>query len=336
MRLNRRVRLSLAALVVAGLAVGRLVETARLARPVASGTTSAEAAFRLDAERMLLDLQILASDRFQGRATGTPGGALAAQMVASRFAELKLSAFGERFEQPFSFVHRSIRALWRRNRPFTKTFNDARNVIGYVRGTSRPNDFIIVSAHFDHLGVIGSNIYRGADDNASGTAAMMAIATYVAAHPLLHSVVFAGFDAEELGLRGSQAFVRALPFPRDRLRLNINMDMIGRADDGRLFVSGLFYYPELTPIVEAAARSATVPIHAGHDRPMYLTGLIPNWTELSDHSSFHEIGVPFLYFGVEDHDDVHRPTDTSDRIDRAFYSASAETVLSVLIGADGR
>ena len=133
---------------------------------------------------MLLDLQILASDRFQGRATDTPGGAMAAQMCRTRFSELGLSRFGDRFEQPFSFVHRSIRALWRRNRPFSKTYGDARNVVGYVPGTALPNDFIVVSAHFDHLGVIGGEVYHGADDNASGTAALLAIAAYVRSHPL--------------------------------------------------------------------------------------------------------------------------------------------------------
>jgi hypothetical protein len=76
--------------------------------------------------------------------------------------------------------------------------------------------------------------------------------------------------------------------------------MIGRADDGRLFVSGVRYTPSLWPVVEAAAQTSTVPVHVGHDRPLYLTGLIDDWTSASDHGSFHDIGVPFLYFGVED------------------------------------
>jgi Zn-dependent M28 family amino/carboxypeptidase len=261
---------------------------------------------------------------------------MAATLVATRFTELGLLPFSGRFEQPFSFVHRSIRALWRRNRPFTKEFTGAQNVVGYVRGTTAPDRFIVVSAHFDHLGVIGGEVYHGADDNASGTAAMLAMAAYAAAHPLRHSVVFAAFDAEELGLRGSEAFVHALPFPRERLQLDINIDMIGRADDGRLFVAGLEHYPALRDIVEVAARRSAVPVHAGHDRPRYLTGLVDDWTTASDHGSFHDLGIPFLYFGVEDHDDVHQPTDTSDRIAPAFLTASAETVLAALLAADAR
>jgi len=333
MTVSRRIRLAVAVLVVTALVLGRVIETRRLALALPRDP-AAQAQTRLDAERMLLDLQILASDRFQGRATGTPGGAMAAQMVGTRFSELGLSRFGDRFEQPFSFVHRSIRALWRRNRPFSKTFSDARNVVGYLPGTVLPNDFIVVSAHFDHLGVIGGEVYHGADDNASGTAALLAIAAYVKSHPFRRSIVFAAFDAEELGLRGSHAFVDMLPFPRERLLLNVNVDMIGRSDDGRLFVSGVRYTPALGPIVESAARSAGVPVHVGHDRPMWLTGFIDDWTGASDHSSFHDLGVPFLYFGVEDHADVHQPTDTSDRIDAPFYTASAETVLSALLAAD--
>jgi Zn-dependent M28 family amino/carboxypeptidase len=330
----RRVRLILAVAVVASLAIGRLVEWRRTAVPLPRDAGAAVPAVRLDAERMLLDLQILASDRFAGRATDSAGGALAATLVATRFRELGLSSFNGRFEQPFSFVHRSIRALWRRNRPFTKEFVGARNVVGYVPGSRQPARVIVVSAHFDHLGAFGGDIYPGADDNASGTAALLAIAAYVRAHPLAHAIVFAAFDAEELGLRGSQAFVNALPFPLAQLQLDVNVDMIGRSDDGRLFVAGVRQAPALRPIVEAGARQSTVPVHLGHDRSTFMTGLTPDWTNASDQGSFHAVGIPFLYFGVEDHADVHQPTDTADRIDRAFYVGSAETILSTLLAAD--
>lgn len=334
MRIARRTRFGILFVLLCAIATARLVETRRLAVAL-PGASGAAPAVRLDQERMLLDLQVLASPRFQGRAPDTPGGMLASQLVVSRFTDLGLTPFGDGFAQPFTFEHTSIRALWRRNRPFRKTFTLARNVAGYVRGTSRPDDFILVSAHFDHLGTIGGVIYPGADDNASGTAALLELARWVKAHPLDHSVAFVAFDAEELGLAGSRAFAAALPMPPEHLRLNVNIDMIGRSDDGRLFVSGPRYTPALRPAVEAAALTSAVPVHVGHDRPMWLTGLVADWTGLSDHASFHDIGVPFLYFGVEDHADVHQPTDTADRIDARFFGASAETVLSTLIAADG-
>jgi len=332
MSTTRRIRFALLASVLVILGVERLVESRRIAQPLPR--TASAVPPRLDSDQMLLDVQILSSERFGGRATDSPGGMLAGELVKARFAEIGLSKFGEHFEQPFSFVHRSIRALWRRNRPFTKTFTEARNIVGFVPGSQAPADFIVVSAHFDHLGIFGGAMYPGADDNASGTSALLAIAKYVKAHPLAHSVAFAAFDAEELGLRGSDAFVRAMPFAKDHARLDINVDMIGRSDAGRLVVAGVTEQPALRPLVEAAARESAVPVHLGYDRPMYLTGMLPDWRTVSDHGSFRDAGVPYLYFGVEDHADTHQPTDTAARIDAPFFRGAAETVLTALIEAD--
>lgn len=333
MSIPRRIRFALLALVLLLLGTGRFLESRRIAQPLPR-QEGAAAPSRLNAEQLLLDLQILSSERFGGRATDTPGGLLASEMVKARFAEIGLSTFGDRYDQPFSFVHRSIRALWRRNRPFTKTFTEARNIVGFVPGTQTPADFIVLSAHFDHLGVFGGAIYPGADDNASGTSALLAIAAFVKVHPLAHSVAFAAFDAEELGLRGSDAFVQAMPFPKEHARLDINVDMIGRSDAGRLVVAGVTEQPDLRGLVEATARQSAVPMHLGYDRPMYLTGLLPDWRSASDHSSFRDAGVPYLYFGIEDHADTHQPTDTAARIDPVFFRGAAEAVLTALIEAD--
>lgn len=315
--------------------VCRVFETRRLAVALPRDAAAARSA-RIDTDRMVSDLRELASDRFEGRGAGTPGGRLAAEFVAARFASLGLRRFGGAYEQPFAFDHTSIRAIWRRDRPVVKRFEDVRNVIGYVAGTTRPDDIVVASAHFDHLGIRNGQTYHGADDNASGTAALLAIAAYVAARPLDETVVFAAFDAEELGLRGAHAFLSALPFPRERLRLDVNIDMISRSDDGRLFVAGTSHYPALLPVVEAGARASAVPVHLGHDRSIFRTGLIADWTPASDHGAFHEAGIPFLYFGVEDHPDVHEPTDTADRIDATFYGRAAGTVLETLLAFDAQ
>ncbi len=332
MKRSRRRRLVVLACVVLTLGIGRVVERVRTSDPLPAGGALTPA--RLDAAQMMADLRELASDRFEGRAPDSPGGRLAATFVAARFGALGLGAYGGGFEQPFTFEHRSIRALWRRDRPFVKAFREPRNVIAYVAGRSRPEEVIVVSAHFDHLGVRDQQVYPGADDNASGTAALLAIAAYTARHQPERTIVFAAFDAEELGLRGSAAFLRALPFRREQLRLDLNIDMIGRSDGGRLYITGTRHYPRLVPLALAGARGAQVPVHLGHDRPFYLSGLTADWTSASDHGSFHDVGVPFLYFGVEDHADVHAPTDTADRIEPRFLAASAEVVLSTLLAAD--
>ncbi len=328
---RRLVRIALPIL-LAYLVVCRVVENRRIDRPLPRSQATATPP-KLTATSLLDDLRTLSSDAFEGRATDTPGGRKAGDFVAARFRDLGLQSFGGRYDQPFAFDHRSIRALWRRDRPFVKHV-DGRNVIGYVTGSARADEFLVLSAHYDHLGARNGEIYHGADDNASGVAGLLAMAAYLRAHRPLHSIVFAAFDAEELGVRGAEAFVDALPFPAPRLRLDINLDMISRSADGRLFVAGTYQYPFLTPVVERAAEHARIPIHLGHDRPMYLSGLIQDWTSGSDHFPFHARGIPFLYFGVEDHSDYHQPTDTFDRIDRSFYLQACEVILDAVLAAD--
>jgi Zn-dependent M28 family amino/carboxypeptidase len=325
-------RLAIVSIVVLCELIARWVEQRRIDTPLATPAGTA-AAVRLDAARLFADVQTLSSDRFEGRRNGTEGAQRAATYVRERFQSLGLATFNGEALRPFTFVHTSIKALLRRDRPFRKDMSGV-NVIGYTRGRRQPDDYIVVSAHYDHLGQHGRVLYPGADDNASGVAALLAIAEYVQQHPPEHSVIFAAFDAEELDLRGAYAFMASAPVARDRLRVDLNMDMISRGDHRRLLVAGLSHYPALRPIVLGAARAAAVPLHAGHDRPFYWTGLVEDWTHASDHGAFHDAGVPFLYFGVEDHPDYHTPNDTADRIDRRFFAGAAELVLDVLLRID--
>src|SRR5207237_1986016 len=122
------------------------------------------------------------------------------------------------------------------------------NVIGYIEGTQTPRHYIVVSAHYDHLGVRDGQVFNGADDNASGTAALFAIGKYFSEHRPANSLIFAAFDAEESGLQGSQAFVKEPPVDRQSLALDLNADMIAR--DNTLFIAGTFLQPFLKPEVE--------------------------------------------------------------------------------------
>src|SRR5690606_11353073 len=139
------------------------------------------------------------------------------------------------------------------------------------------------------------------------------------------------FDAEEGGLRGARAFVAAPPVPLDSIRLNVNLDMVGRNARGELYVAGLHHYPFLTPIVSAVQAEAEIRVLPGHDDPSLGAD---DWTSQSDHGAFHEKGIPFLYFGVEDHPDYHRPTDTFDHIMPGFFVDAVEAVLTAVLVAD--
>ncbi|MEO8070104.1 MAG: M28 family peptidase, partial [Acidobacteriota bacterium] len=192
----------------------------------------------IDSARVLADLRVLSADDMEGRQVGTPGGRKARAFVVERFRAAGVLPFDRGFEQPFSFT------------TGRGTITGA-NVIGYVSGTGGPRagTFIVVSAHYDHIGMQGGRVFNGADDNASGTAALFEIARYFQRAPTRHSLLFAAFDAEEEGLRGSQAFVAAPPVAAAAIALNLNADMIGREPNNTLYVVGTREQPFLKPAI---------------------------------------------------------------------------------------
>jgi Zn-dependent M28 family amino/carboxypeptidase len=142
-------------------------------------------------------------------------------------------------------------------------------------------------------------------------------------------MVFAAVDAEEAGIRGSQAFVDA-GWP-ETIGLNVNLDMVARSDS-LLFAAGPFHYPQLRPILEEVRGRPPVVLRFGHDEPG-VEG-VQNWTGSSDHRAFHAKGIPFVYFGVEDHADYHRPSDEFELVDPAFFLNSVRTVLAAVSALD--
>lgn len=281
-----------------------------------SAGSAVQAPAAIDSVRLLHDIGVLAHDSMEGRMVGTAGGARARAFLDRAFRERGLQpAAGNTYLHPFSFTRGD-------------TSRTGVNVVGMVRGTTEPDRYIVVTAHYDHVGIRNGEIYNGADDNASGTAALLAIADYFTRNPPRHSIVFAALDAEEGGLRGARAFVENPPVPLESIALNINMDMVGRNDAGELYVAGTAHYPQLLPHVQRVAQNAEVTLIPGHDRP----GARPSddWTTASDHAAFHRAGIPFLYFGVEDHPDYHRPTDELAGIQPGFYARAVRTVLAAV------
>lgn len=334
MKKKRVIGLSLVALAVAYVFVAGRLETARIATPFERGMTATASAVPVDTPQLMADVRTLAAPALKGRRTGSPGSVLAQAYIVRRFAELGLEHYGSSYAMPFSFTHKSVRGLLTPGKTYRNEYPSATNLIGYMKGSKDPQRILLISAHYDHLGVRNGVVYPGADDNASGVAAMLAVASYFKEHRPLHTVVFAAFDAEELGLRGAEAFVHALPFPREQLVLNLNFDMVSRNDDHEIWVAGLHYSPALKNLVATAARHSMVKLKAGHDKPMYLAGTVEDWTSSSDHGPFHDAGVPFLYFGVADHADYHRPTDVVEKIDPAFFSSATGLLIDVAAGAD--
>jgi Zn-dependent M28 family amino/carboxypeptidase len=331
-------RLLRAAIVV--IAIGAFViisgelEMKRISTPLPFAAATDPAAPVVDTAVLLNDLRELSAPRFQGRKMGTEGSRLAQAWVQGRFAALGLKKYGASYVQPFTFTRTSIKGLLTPGKSGKIVSPQAANIVGFIPGSVHPERVIVVSAHYDHLGTRDGTLYPGADDNASGVGAMLAIAAHFKANPPRNTIVFAAFDAEEQGLYGAKAFLANLPFPRKQLLLNLNLDMVGHNDRNEIFAAGTSYTPSLKPLLEQATRRSTVHVKLGHDRSFLRAPAIDNWTDSSDHGPFHDAGVPFLYFGVDDHPDYHAPTDTYEKVNKDFYGRVAALIVDVAVVLD--
>lgn len=269
-----------------------------------------------DATRLLRDIETLSADDMEGRSAERPVMAKARDYVEQRFRESGLQPMGNTFRHDFEIKTRGSDEVLK-----------GVNFVGLVKGKKAADKYIVVTAHYDHVGINKGEIYNGADDNASGTAALFAIASYFKKHRPEYSLIFAAFDAEEKGLMGSRHFVANLPVKKESILLNINMDMISRNDKGELYAVGTYHYPQFKPVLEATAKKSKVKLLLGHDRPELGRD---DWTSQSDHAAFHREKIPFIYFGVEDHKDYHRPTDDFANIQPEFYVRAVETVIESL------
>jgi hypothetical protein len=255
----------------------------------------------IDSTTLINHLAYLSSGVMEGRETATPGNQLAREYIVKIFDSLKLDKIGDSWLQPF---------------PFGNNNQQGNNIIGVIKGYQYEKNYIAITAHYDHLGTRNGAIYYGTDDNASGTAALLAMAQYFKKYPPKHSLLFVAFDAEEKGLLGSKHFVSHSPVPLSEIMLNVNMDMVSRNDSNEIYASGIGHNSFLKKYVDSIQLFTPVHIRFGHD------GEKPgshDWTNQSDHFPFYQKNIPYLYFGVEDHADYHRPGDTFDKVNKRFY-----------------
>jgi hypothetical protein len=253
---------------------------------------------------------------------GDSGGV--AFVVSQQVAEEMLSTAGRPLadvvreisgkKRPHSFTLPSLRLRCRSD--VIKERKTTANVVALLPGTDPAlrTEYIIVGAHYDHLGWGGEDslapkqtgeIHNGADDNASGVAGVLELAQALAAerHRLKRSILFVAFSGEEEGLLGSRYFVEHPPVPLERVIAMINLDMIGRLKDNTLIVYGLGTSPAWKPLLERLTEAARFKFTARDD------GLGP-----SDHTSFYLKDIPVLHFFTGVHEDYHRPSDDVEKI----------------------
>jgi hypothetical protein len=278
-----------------------------------------------DADRIQRDIAYLADDRLEGRGTGTAGNDTAAAFLTRRLGALGLNALSTDTSRaecqvtpaPVScrtylqrFVARGVEMAHAGHPEGVRT----QNVVALIPGSDSAlrGEYVVIGAHFDHLGRSTASaldpeakdaIRNGADDNASGTAAVLELARLFAQRPTRRSLIVALFTGEELGLLGSQWFVEHAPVAIDSIVAMVNFDMVGRLRNDRLIVYGVSTARELPAILDGANVAPRLRVSAVGD------GFGP-----SDQSSFYARGIPVLHFFTDLHNDYHRATDRADRI----------------------
>jgi len=264
-----------------------------------------------DSLRVRRDIEYLASDKLEGRGTGTAGQDSAAAYAAQRYTTLGLRSYAPGFLQHYT----ARSAMLAHNGGPAEL--PTQNVVAYVPGSDARlrGEAIVIGAHLDHLGRSTAGaldpeakdaIRNGADDNASGSAAVLELARLISAKPLRRSVVFVNFSGEELGLLGSQYFVDHSPVPVDSIVAMLNFDMVGRMRGDSLIVYGVGTAKEMPTVLDSA--NARV--------GLFIRGL-PDGFGPSDHSSFYARNIPVLHFFSNLHEDYHRATDDADKINAA-------------------
>jgi len=291
-----------------------------LAIPIILTACSPQTHGDFNAENSIRIMETLAADDMEGRQTGSAGAAKAQAFLKSEIAKLKV--FDSVYDKTFTTKPR-------RNRdgvipPDAPTY-EAINIHGLIDvDDSDKGPLLVITAHYDHLGIREDKIFNGADDNASGSAALFAIAQSFAYKTPDHDILFIWFDAEEMGLQGARHYVLNASFG-DRPVFNLNLDMVSQSQSGEIYASGTHHTPALKPLVTQAANGADIKVLFGHDRPEEG---VNDWTLQSDHGPFHLAGLPFLYFGVEDHPNYHRHSDTFETIPIAFYKKSLKLIVN--------
>ena len=240
---------------------------------------------------------------------------------------MKQLKFWQRLKRRTPLNEFSIDKKIKTNLAFKKTTTrvDASNVIGYIEGTDKKDEYVFLTAHYDHLGKRGDVIYYGADDDGSGTVSVIEMAAAFAkakqdGHGPRRTVVFMTVSGEEKGLWGSEYYSDHPVFPLEKTTVDLNTDMVGRIDPNRKYGDSTNY---VYVIGNDKLSTDLDPIHKAVNGKYSKLELDykfndPNDTERiyfrSDHYNFARKGVPIIFFFDGIHKDYHKPSDTVDKI----------------------
>ena len=273
---------------------------------------------------ILEHIKYLSSDELEGRYPGSKGSDLAIDYIATDYKRSRLSPLGsDDYLQFFDFTNQQGEKI------------KIPNVVGMVPGTTLKDEYIVIGAHFDHLGYGGAHsgslemnssaIHNGADDNASGIAGMLELASKLSSErkKIKRSLVFIAFNAEEQGIFGSKYFVKNSPVNTSNIITMINLDMIGRLNNLSLNISGTGTSPLFNNILDKISKKHYLNINKNPE------GFGP-----SDHSSFYSNNIPVLFFFTGGHSDYHKPSDDWNKINSSGQKKIVDMIYDVVLEID--
>jgi hypothetical protein len=289
---------------------------------------------KLKSVTMKEDVSVLANDSLNGRKTGSTDEKKAAEYIAKRFEDLGLQAKGtDGYFQKFTF---KASKNPHQEAEFTSEKNDStetgENVIGYI--DNKAENTVVIGAHYDHLGMGGEGslyregeaIHNGADDNASGVAMMLHLADSLQkkGSPKNNNYLFIAFSGEEEGLLGSNYFVKNPTINTKKITYMLNMDMVGRLNsENTLAVYGVGTSPILKQTVNANAGDLNIAENE--------SGVGP-----SDHTSFYLADIPVLHFFTGQHEDYHKPSDDTEKVNFAGMEIVSNYIFSIIKDLDSQ
>lgn len=278
-------------------------------------------------EEMKVNLYQFASAEFQGRNTGEMGQKMAARFIKEFYQNQKIKS-------PISdsIYYQKIPKSF-----FPEDVDASENVVAYIEGSEKPDEVLIISGHLDHLGVEDSEIHFGADDNGSGTVAMLEMAEAFKqaekdGNRPKRSILFLHLTAEEIGLQGSQYYTQNPIFKLENTIANLNIDMIGRVDNKHLENPNYIYIigadrlsRELHYINEKVNTNFTKLLleykyNEENDSNRYYYR--------SDHYNFAKHDIPVIFYFNGEHDDYHKPSDTPEKINYSLLKKRAQLIFA--------
>ncbi|MCW5520647.1 M28 family peptidase [Aureitalea sp. L0-47] len=281
----------------------------------------------ITAEDLKTHLYTFASDQMEGRMTGTDGQKLAAEYLRNFYMDQGIPSPIEENNYyqniPASYLGRRVT-------------NDSENIVAYIKGSEKPEEVIVLSAHYDHVGKRDNgDIYNGADDDGSGTVAMLEIAEAFQkavkdGNGPKRSILFLHVTGEEIGLYGSKYYTENPLFPLENTLCNLNTDMIGRIDPDKAGGEDYIYLigsdklsQELHDLSEAVNEKY---VNLELDYKFNDDNDPNRFYYRSDHYNFAKKNIPVIFYFNGVHEDYHQPTDTPDKIEYELMSKRARLI----------